>query len=200
MDVTHVHRHRVAVFGAGFGGLSPAKRLGRAADVEVTVIDRSNHHRFQPLLYRIATGIHFAIGDLMSLDRIPDVARVAVQSGRHATQTILRRMAGDTLRRPFRYHNPKSMGIVTRFRAVAVFGRMRFWGFPAWVKWLFVHLAVLTGFKNRLSVLFSWSVAFLGRGPSERVITAQQASGRQAIEERATVVRSVAARAGPNAT
>jgi hypothetical protein len=49
-------RHRVAIVGCGFGGLFAAKRLGHAA-VDVTVIDRSNHHLFQPLLYQLATGI-----------------------------------------------------------------------------------------------------------------------------------------------
>ena len=41
--------------GAGFGGLSAARAL-RHADVFVTVVDRSNHHLFQPLLYQVATG------------------------------------------------------------------------------------------------------------------------------------------------
>jgi NADH dehydrogenase len=49
-------RHRVAIVGAGFGGLFAARAL-RRADVEVTVIDRTNHHLFQPLLYQVATGI-----------------------------------------------------------------------------------------------------------------------------------------------
>ena len=44
----------VVVVGAGFGGLNAVKELGNAAGVEVTVIDRSNHHLFQPLLYQVA--------------------------------------------------------------------------------------------------------------------------------------------------
>jgi len=44
----------VVIIGAGFGGLSAARALGRAA-VRVTVIDRRNHHLFQPLLYQVAT-------------------------------------------------------------------------------------------------------------------------------------------------
>src|SRR6185369_11004164 len=54
--VTTAHRHRVAIVGCGFGGLFAAQRL-RRADVDVTVIDRTNHHLFQPLLYQLATGI-----------------------------------------------------------------------------------------------------------------------------------------------
>ena len=49
-------RHRVVVIGSGFGGLFATKAL-RRADVDVTVIDRTSHHLFQPLLYQVATGI-----------------------------------------------------------------------------------------------------------------------------------------------
>ena len=48
--------HRVAIVGCGFAGLFAAKAL-RRDQVEVTVIDRANHHVFQPLLYQMATGI-----------------------------------------------------------------------------------------------------------------------------------------------
>jgi NADH:quinone reductase (non-electrogenic) len=44
----------VVIIGGGFGGLSAAKRL-RSADVQVTLLDRKNHHVFQPLLYQVAT-------------------------------------------------------------------------------------------------------------------------------------------------
>ena len=49
-------RHRVVIIGSGFGGLFAAKAL-RRADVDVTIIDRTSHHLFQPLLYQVATGI-----------------------------------------------------------------------------------------------------------------------------------------------
>ena len=49
-------RHRVVIIGSGFGGLFAAKAL-RRADVDVTVVDRTSHHLFQPLLYQVATGI-----------------------------------------------------------------------------------------------------------------------------------------------
>lgn len=47
-------RARVVIVGAGFGGLAAASGLARA-DVELTLIDRQNHHLFQPLLYQVAT-------------------------------------------------------------------------------------------------------------------------------------------------
>lgn len=49
-------RHRVAIVGCGFGGLFAARAL-RRAPVDITVIDRKNHHLFQPLLYQMATEI-----------------------------------------------------------------------------------------------------------------------------------------------
>jgi NADH:ubiquinone reductase (H+-translocating) len=53
---THDGRHHVVIIGSGFGGLFAAKALKREA-VRVTLIDRTNHHLFQPLLYQVATGI-----------------------------------------------------------------------------------------------------------------------------------------------
>jgi NADH dehydrogenase len=46
--------HRVVIVGAGFGGLECALRL-KGAPVQITLVDRRNHHLFQPLLYQVAT-------------------------------------------------------------------------------------------------------------------------------------------------
>src|SRR3569832_2812887 len=55
-EVRKSGRHQVVVIGSGFGGLFGAKAL-KHADVDVTVIARTSHHLFQPLLYQVATGI-----------------------------------------------------------------------------------------------------------------------------------------------
>ena len=55
-------RHRAVIIGAGFGGLWAAQAL-RRAPVDVTVIDRTNHHLFQPLPYQLATRV-FSEGDI----------------------------------------------------------------------------------------------------------------------------------------
>src|SRR3712207_8639539 len=49
-------RPRVVIVGSGFGGLFAAQRL-RKADVDITLIGKTSHHLFQPLLYQVATGI-----------------------------------------------------------------------------------------------------------------------------------------------
>ncbi|MCU1675218.1 MAG: FAD-dependent pyridine nucleotide-disulfide oxidoreductase [Frankiales bacterium] len=53
---SYVDKHRVVVIGSGFGGLFATKALKRA-DVDVTIVARTTHHLFQPLLYQVATGI-----------------------------------------------------------------------------------------------------------------------------------------------
>jgi NADH:ubiquinone reductase (H+-translocating) len=70
------------------------------------------------------------------------------------------------------------VGTVSRFRAVASLGPLRVGGAVAWLLWLFVHLAFLTGFKNRVATLARWAIAFLGRGRPERTITEQQVFAR----------------------
>jgi NADH dehydrogenase len=54
-EVADNRRRRVVIVGGGFGGLAAARRL-RRADVDVTLVDRMNHHLFQPLLYQVAAG------------------------------------------------------------------------------------------------------------------------------------------------
>ncbi|MCU0672254.1 MAG: NAD(P)/FAD-dependent oxidoreductase [Myxococcota bacterium] len=54
MDASEPRRRRVLIVGGGFGGLKAAKSL-RGVDVDVTIVDRENHHLFQPLLYQVAT-------------------------------------------------------------------------------------------------------------------------------------------------
>src|SRR5258707_5216038 len=53
---TATDRHKVVIIGSGFGGLNAAKKLKRA-DVDIKLIARTTNHRFQPLLYQVATGI-----------------------------------------------------------------------------------------------------------------------------------------------
>ena len=54
-DVRRHRKLRVVVVGAGFGGLSVAEGLAGAPEVDLTIVDATNHHLFQPLLYQVAT-------------------------------------------------------------------------------------------------------------------------------------------------
>ncbi len=81
---SHAAPHRVVVIGCGFGGLFAVKRLGDRR-IEVTVVDRTANHVFQPLLYQVATGILPAgdiappIRDVLRRHELDDVSR-AVQA------------------------------------------------------------------------------------------------------------------------
>lgn len=68
VDTIAPRRHRVVIIGSGFGGLFAAKHLKRA-DVDVTLIAKTTHHLFQPLLYQVATGI-LSVGEIAPATRI----------------------------------------------------------------------------------------------------------------------------------
>jgi NADH:ubiquinone reductase (H+-translocating) len=117
----------------------------------------------------------FVIGDMMQLPGRPAVAQVAIQSGRFAAKRIADRLRGADHGAEFHYHDKGMLATISRFSAVAVIGRLRLRGFPAWVLWLVVHLFYIVGFRNRLTVVLHWTVTFLGRARSERTTTLHQA-------------------------
>jgi len=161
-----------------------ASPLGRLlADRTGAEVDRAGRVKVDPDLTIPGHPEVFVVGDLMSLERLPGVAQVAIQSGRHAARIIIDRLAGHSTRQPFRYQDRGTMATISRFRALAVVGRFQAAGLTAWLLWLAVHLVTLTGFKNQLAALFNWTIAFLGRGRPQRVITVQQVFARRALEQ-----------------
>ncbi len=115
---------------------------------------------------------------------LPGVAQTAMQGAAHAARSILRRMAG----RPsttFVYRDHGSMAIVGRRAAISDLGWVRFSGPLAWLAWLFLHIFMLIGFRNRLSVLLQWAVAYLTFQRSVRLITNDELSDGSARSERA---------------
>jgi NADH dehydrogenase len=124
----------------------------------------------------------FVVGDMMALDDLAGVAEVALQSGRHAAKEIKRRaLRPDTPAKPFRYRDLGTLASISRSYAVAELGPIRLAGLLAWLMWLFVHLAFLTGFKNRVTTVFHWMVSFIGRGRAERTITMSQFFARRTL-------------------
>ncbi len=128
------------------------------------------------------------LGDLVALTDpkgqvVPGVAPAAMQMGAYAAAGIAEELqaaersgaAGgrstDPARRaPFVYRDKGNMATIGRSRAIAKVGRLEFSGFPAWVAWLSVHLLFLVGFRNKLSVLLSWSYSYLTFKRGARVI------------------------------
>lgn len=85
MTKTSKNRHHVVIIGAGFGGIEVANQLA-GAEVDVTIIDRRNHHLFQPLLYQVA-GASLDIRDRLayslSIPKSPGSEHLDGGSGRY---------------------------------------------------------------------------------------------------------------------
>jgi NADH dehydrogenase len=170
---------RVEAFTKVWAAGVQASPLGASlAEQSGAEVDRAGRVAVLPDCTLVGNPRVFVVGDLMSLDGLPGVAEVAMQAGYHAGRTIRRRLKGDLVARPFRYRDLGTMATIARFRAVVTVGRFRVAGFAGWIMWLVVHLAFLTGFKNRFAAVVNWAVAFLGRGRRQRTITEQQVFAR----------------------
>lgn len=117
----------------------------------------------------------FVVGDLSAVRRdndswVPGVAPAANQEGAHAARNVLRLIGGGTAR-PFRYFHKGDLATIGRNRGIAVFGKLKVAGYPAWLMWLFVHIMYLVGFRNRISVLVQWAYAYLTFQRGVRLIT-----------------------------
>ena len=119
----------------------------------------------------------FAVGDMVTYEDLPGVAEVAMQGGLHAANTIKRRLHGDTRSVPYRYRDLGSVATIGRFRAVCSVRGIRLSGLPAWIVWLFVHLAFLNGFGNRFTTLRRWTTSMLGHARPERVFSVAHTGG-----------------------
>ena len=113
-------------------------------------------------------------GDVMSLNDLPGVAEVAMQTGLYAGRRIRREVAGHAAAKPFRYHDLGSAAYISRGRAVVSVGKLQFAGFPGWVVWLFIHIGFLTGYRNRFGAVLSWWFAFTRDLRRERTFTTRQ--------------------------
>ncbi|HSE69151.1 MAG TPA: NAD(P)/FAD-dependent oxidoreductase [Nocardioidaceae bacterium] len=160
-----------------------ASPLGRTLSEQTGApLDRAGRIAVNPDLTLPGHPEVFVVGDMINLNRLPGVAQVAIQGAKYAAKEIDRRLAGKGPQGPFEYFDKGSMAIISRFRAVAMVGKLRLTGVIAWLMWLAVHLVYITGFKNRVTALLHWFVSFIGRGRSERTTTEQQIFARVALK------------------
>lgn len=126
------------------------------------------------------------IGDLAHVEYrgqpIPCVATAALQQGRYVARLIRSRLAGRASR-PFSYFDKGSLATIGRSAAVANFRGLKFWGLPAWLLWVVVHLFYLVDFENRLLVLIQWGNNYFTRHRGSRVILGPRGTEEQRIEE-----------------
>lgn len=117
----------------------------------------------------------FAVGDVADIDngtggRLPQLAQVAMQSGKFAADQIIRSHAGKPRER-FRYRDKGIMATIGRHSAVAELSRgPRLSGVTAWFAWLFLHLLYLIGPRNRFSVMLNWAWNYVTWDSGPRLI------------------------------
>ncbi len=171
VDVGGEHIRSQSVFWAAGNAASP---LGKTLDVP---LDRTGRVLVEPDLSVPGDGRVFVIGDLAAAKRsdgtfVPGVAPAANQMGQHVAKNILAHAAG-MASTPFSYLNKGDLATIGRHKAVASFGggRLKIAGYFAWYIWLFVHIAYLVGFRNRISVLLQWAYNYIFFERGVRLIT-----------------------------
>ena len=116
----------------------------------------------------------YAVGDMAAIEGQdgyePQLAQVAIQSGRHAATQIQRDLRNGT-RESFEYWDLGQMATIGRNAAVAEFaGGISFKGVFAWFLWVVIHIAKLVGFRNRASALVNWAYNYFTYSRSARLI------------------------------
>ena len=104
---------------------------------------------------------------------MPGLGSAATQEGHTTAQNILRDLRGQP-RRPFRYVDKGTLATIGRNRAVAEFGKLKFKGLLAWLLWAGVHLFLLIGFRNRISVWIDWTWSYITFQNSAPLITGER--------------------------
>jgi NADH:quinone reductase (non-electrogenic) len=109
----------------------------------------------------------FVVGDLVGRDHLPGVAENAMQGGLHAAACIRRDLAGQP-RKSYRYRDLGAAAYISRGHALLQAGPVRLTGFLGWLGWGFVHIAFLTGVRNRFSTLATWFGAIARANRTDR--------------------------------
>ncbi len=146
--------------------------LTRTMDVK---LDRGGRVIVEPDLSIAGFKNAFAIGDLANFSHqgespLPGLAPVAMQEGIAVAQSILDDLASRP-RQSFHYIDRGTMATIGRLAAVAQIGKLKMSGKPAWLAWLFIHILMLIGFRNRLIVFFNWVWSFFTYDRGARLIT-----------------------------
>jgi NADH dehydrogenase len=138
--------------------------------------DRGGRIKVQPDLTIPNYPDIFVVGDLAAAQGkngspLPGVAQVAIQGGAYAAKTIRARLEGKKNLPPFHYFDKGDMAVIGRAAAVANIFGLHFWGLPAWLIWLFIHLMYIVEFQNRVLVFVQWGFEFLTFSRGARLIT-----------------------------
>jgi NADH dehydrogenase len=168
---------RNVLWAAGIRASPLAERLQQATGCAV---DRIGRVEVEPDLTVPDHPEIFVIGDMAHVEHdgkpIAGVAPAAIQQGKFVARVVSDRLAGRTPPSGFRYFDKGSLSTIGRSAAVGQFRGLRFWGFPAWLAWLFIHLIYLIEFENRIIVLIQWVNMYVKQNRGVRLITHGTAS------------------------
>lgn len=123
----------------------------------------------------------FIIGDLAHYEQdgqvLPGVAPVAKQQGNHVGKSLSRKLLNKP-QKAFRYRDLGSMAVIGQNHAIAIIGKAKLSGFPAWFLWAFLHIAFLVRTTQRMSVMLRWFVMYFFRRRGMRLVTGNFADGK----------------------
>jgi NADH:ubiquinone reductase (H+-translocating) len=127
-------------------------------------LDRAGRVKVNPDLTLPGHPEVFVAGDLAALARpdgrpVPGVAPAAKQMGTHVARSIRAGLAGGSAK-PFAYADQGNLATIGRMAAVVDLRGFQFSGLLAWWFWLGAHVFFLIGFRNRISVLMNWALAY----------------------------------------
>jgi len=174
-DTTERLAAKTVLWAGGVMATSFGNKLAQRTKAET---DRSGRIKVQPDLTIPNYPDIFVVGDLAAAQSkdgkpLPGVAQVAIQGGAYAASTIKARLKGNKDVPPFHYFDKGDMAVIGRAAAVAdVFG-LHFWGLPAWLIWLFIHLLYIVEFQNRVIVFIQWGFEYLTFSRGARLITGE---------------------------
>ncbi|MBN6739606.1 FAD-dependent oxidoreductase [Acidithiobacillus sp. MC6.1] len=141
--------------------------------------DRSGRVKVEPDLSVAGLPNVFVIGDTALANAwkgnpVPGLAPAAKQGGAYAARAIRRKVLGQPAPPPFAYRHMGSLATIGRKAAVASFNGVNVSGAPAWWLWGLIHVALLVGLRNRISVMFNWFWAYLTFKRGTRLITGRE--------------------------
>jgi NADH dehydrogenase len=117
----------------------------------------------------------FAIGDVAAMitpaypNGLPGVAPAAMQTGQHLAKNLVHLIKGEPTI-PFKYLDKGSLATIGRNKAVADLWKFHFYGFIAWILWMFVHIMTLVGFTNKAVVFASWATNYFRKNSDNRLV------------------------------
>jgi NADH dehydrogenase len=162
-------RARTRIWAAGVQASPLAKMLAEKTGAE---LDRAGRVSVNPDCSLPGHPEVFAIGDMVSLNKLPGVAQPAMQEGKYVAKLIKARTTGAPIPPPFKYFDKGSMATIGHKAAVADAFGYKFTGFIAYLMWGFIHVAYLVGWGNRLGTLYNWARSlWFSKSRGHRIIT-----------------------------